>query len=106
MNHLKYRILLRVHESSAEKPARRRDFYKCTGKVNQCHRCIDELIERKYLFETVGTDKLTITSVGVDVLEAEQERLRLFWWDFFRYAVTTIIAIAALVISIISLFVR
>lgn len=106
MNRMKYKILIRIHESTIIKPVRRKDFYRKTKKINHYKRSIDELIERKYLSEAVGSGKLSITSIGVDALEAEQERLRLFWWDFFRYAVTTIIAIAALVISIISLFVR
>lgn len=106
MTRMKYKILLRIHESTIINPVRRKDFYRNTRKINQYKRSIDELIERKYLSEAAGSGKLYITSIGVDALEAEQERLWLFWWDFFRYAVTTIIALAALVISIISFIVR
>ena len=106
MNRMKYRILRRIHESTIIKPVSRKDFYRKTRKINQYKRCIDELVDRKLISETYGSDKLTITSAGVDVLEAEQERRWMIRWDAFRYAVTTAIALIALVISIISLFVR
>lgn len=102
MTKLKYKLLQHVHNSSVIHPATRMDFYKRKGKANQYKLAIDELIQRKYLSEEVSTGILTITSPGVDALEAEQERIFLFRWDFFRYAVTTVIAIAALVMSIIS----
>ena len=106
MNRMKYRILLRIHESTIIKPVRRKDFYRKTRKINQYKRSIDELIERKYLSEAVGSGKLSITSIGVEALEDEQERRWMIRWDAFRYAVTTAIALIAIVISIISLFVR
>lgn len=106
MNHTKYKILLRVHAATSVNPARRRDFLKGKRNVITNNRNIDELIERKYLSEAVGSDHLTITSAGVDAMEAEQERLRLFWWDFCRYAVTTAIALIALAVSIISFVTR
>ena len=75
-------------------------------KINQYKRCIDELVDRKLISESATSDKLTITSAGVDALEAEQERRWMIRWDAFRYVVTTAIALIALVISIISLFAR
>lgn len=106
MTKMKYTILCRVYKASVQEPARRKDFYKYRGKINQYKRCIDELIQRKYLSEAGSSDILTITTTGIDTMEAEQERIRLFRWDFCRYAVTTIIALIALAVSIFSLMTR
>lgn len=106
MNNTKYKILLRVHAATSVNPARRRDFLKGKRNVITNNRHIDELIERKYLSESVGSDQLTITSAGVDAMEAEQERRWMIRWDAFRYAITTAIAVFALIVSFISCIIR
>ena len=74
MNNMKYEILLHVHAATTLNPARRSDFQKDTTHIVEYKICIKELIAAGYLSETIGSDVLSITTRGVEALEAEQER--------------------------------
>lgn len=105
MNNMKYEILLHVHAATTLNPARCSDFQKDTAHIVEYKICIKELISAGYLSETIGSDVLSITTKGVEAVEAEQDNRRYRKCEIIRYCITTAIAVIALFISIIALVV-
>lgn len=105
MNNMKYKILLHVHAATSVNPARRSDFHRDTRHIIEYKTSIDELVAAGYLSETIGSDMLSITQSGVEALEAQQDIRAYRRWETIRYCITTAIAVAALIISIIALLV-
>lgn len=99
MNNRKYQILQKVRNALPTSPVKRSD---CYGKISQIMKnrlYINELIGSRYISEETGNGHLHITPEGLAVIEAEEDKRR----ESVRYWISTVIAILALLISIIAL---
>lgn len=101
MTNLKYKILQQIHNASPSNPIHKSDFYKRKGHILLYQRAITELLHEGLLKQTIGSDTLQISPKGIVALETEHARRQDTIRSDIRYWITTIIAIAALVISII-----
>lgn len=103
MTNLKYEILTEVHDAPAAFPASRTAFYAKAKDLNGCKKGIDELISSGLLVQAVGSDSLAVTPVGVEMLEVEEKARAQIRSQTVRYWITTVIAAAALILSVIAL---
>ena len=103
MINLKYKIMLRTYRSLPTAPVTRSSFFKNVKNINRYHRAINELISDNLIKLEVGSDKLSVTSHGVNALEAAIERREDLHRISIQFWISTIISIAALAISVIVL---
>lgn len=106
MDQLKYQILCQVHSSSSVTPVYKGDILAHSADINAANAALKNLLALGYISQDIGSNKLRITTAGTLALENTRELLNLGRKEDIRYWITTAIALAALVLSVIALILR
>lgn len=103
MTNAKYKILLRIYESTVTKPIYRKDFYGQAKSIHQNKKIIDELVDANLVREDIGSNRLTVTISGVTALEQDIERREDIHRISIQFWISAIFSLAALAVSITAL---
>ena len=98
----KYKMLQTVRNSTIKNPVTRDTFYRSSTHIMDTKQYIDELLKCGFISEHSVSGELTVTAAGFAAIEAELADRR----GSVRYRITTMIAIVAIIVSIVSLLMQ
>lgn len=99
MDTMKFSILARIHNALPTCPVTKTQLLTRKRGILKANRALNELEQSGYIFRRTGTDSYQITLLGVSALEEERNARRASG----RFWISTAIAVAALLVSILAL---